>query len=67
MQAMAKKHLTKGEAARFITENYFRVGPRSLDNWPLTRFRPGKSVLFNVDELVEVARAKLAESAHRAA
>jgi hypothetical protein len=57
--------MTKAEAARYVSEHFFRVGPRSLDKWPLTRFKPGREVMYDPDELIEVARMKLAESARR--
>ena len=63
----AKRFITKAEAAQFISDTYFKVGPRTLDTWPVSRFKPNKSVLFDRNELVEVAKAKIAESASRTA
>lgn len=65
MQNSKRKPMTKTEASRFVTEHFFRIGPRSLDKWPLTRFKPGREVMFDPDELIEVAKMKLAESARR--
>lgn len=68
MQSVGTKtYLTKAEAAAYVSEHFFKVGVRTLDTWPVSKFKPNKAVLFERDELAEVARAKIAESATRAA
>ena len=49
----------KQTAAAIITHHFFPISPRTLERWPLTVRRPNKATVYEVDEVMAVAEAKL--------
>ncbi|MDB9707675.1 hypothetical protein OAA76_03735 [Planktotalea frisia] len=49
----------KATAAAIITHHFFPISPRTLERWPLTVRRPNKATIYEVDELMQHAEAKL--------
>jgi hypothetical protein len=47
-------------AATFITQNYFRVAPRSLERWPLDEVYVNGRVMLETHQLVTEAERRLA-------
>ena len=45
--------------AAIITHHFFPISPRTLERWPLTVRRPNKATVYEVDEVMAVAEAKL--------
>ena len=53
------QYADKLTAAAIITHHFFPISPRTLERWPLTVRRPNKATVYEVDELMAVAEAKL--------
>lgn len=54
------KYADRATAAAIVTHHCFPVSPRTLERWPLTVRRPNKAAVYSVEELMNVAKAKLA-------
>ena len=44
--------------AVIISHHYFPISPRTLEKWPLTVRRPNRAAVYNVQEAMELAKAK---------
>ena len=53
------QYADKQTAAAIITHHFFPISPRTLERWPLTVRRPNKATVYEVDEVMAVAEAKL--------
>ena len=53
------QYADKATAAAIITHHFFPISPRTLERWPLTVRRPNKATIYEVDELMKYAEAKL--------
>ena len=53
------QYADKATAAAIITHHFFPISPRTLERWPLTVRRPNKATIYEVDELMGYAEAKL--------
>jgi len=53
------QYADKPTAAAIVTHHFFPISPRTLERWPLTVRRPNKATVYEVDELMAVAEAKL--------
>ena len=56
--------LDRHEAARYVTQRYFRVSARTVREWPLTSFRPAKRTVHRREEVDLLARG-IVESSQR--
>jgi hypothetical protein len=53
------QYADKQTAAAIITHHFFPISTRTLERWPLTVRRPNKATVYEVDEVMAVAEAKL--------
>ncbi len=53
------KFADRATAAAIITHHFFPISPRTLERWPLTVRRPNKATIYEVNELMQYAEAKL--------
>ena len=44
--------------AAIISHHYFPIRPRTLEKWPLIVRRPNRATIYNVQEAMELAKAK---------
>ena len=44
--------------AAIISYHFFPIRPRTLEKWPLTVRRPNRAAIYNVQEAMELAKAK---------
>ena len=53
------QYADKVTAAAIITHHFSPISPRTIERWPLTVRRPNKATIYEVDELMGYAEAKL--------
>ena len=54
----AAKNADKVTGAAIVTHLFFPISPRTLEKWPLTVRRPNKAAIYEVAELLEIAKTK---------
>ena len=52
------KNADKVTGAAIVTHLFFPISPRTLEKWPLTVRRPNKAAIYEVAELLEIAKTK---------
>ncbi len=45
--------------AAIIAHEFFPISPRTLERWPIRVWRPNKSVVYDVQEALDIARDKM--------
>ena len=66
---MPKQYLTPKEAAEFITDNYFKLSPKTLAknrcvgiDSPAFRKVSSRRIIYHIDDLVKWAESKISPS-----